>query len=345
MADDETAETHGEEEQEQESAPAEEPQQESAPAEERPPPVDEFAQERQAAAGSDEAKRAMEDRQRAKEERQKDEMQEYEESRRDEREKEAAEITALREKRIQRAKERVEEEKKLAELRAHEEARRKAEEEERRRKKAEEELRKKDDRERMKREAEERLNKKGPNFVITKRSDAEKAGLDSVMSKEELQKSKEQLEEEKRAILSQRIQPLKLDGMDLAKLMEKAKELNEHMRRLVGDKYDLEQRFKRQQYDMIELAERARQMNKGKKKSGAVQVDESFDRLADKFTSAPPKIQLCSKYERHTDHRTYVQRKDLFEDLAKDEPLPEIQHVGGGEGGEEGAQEAAEEAE
>lgn len=301
MADDETAETHGEEE----------------------------------AAASDEAKRAMEERQRAKQERQKEEMQEYEESRREEREKEAAEIAALREKRVQRAKEREEEEKKLAELRAQEEARRKADDEERRRKKAEEEQRKKEDRERKKREAEERLKKKGPNFVITKRSDAEKAGLDSVMSKEELQKSKEQLEEEKRAILSQRIQPLKLEGMDQAKLMEKAKELYEHMRRLVGDKYDLEQRFKRQQYDMIELAERARQMNKGKKKSGAVQVDESFDRLADKFTGAPPKIQLCSKYERHTDHRTYVQRKDLFEELAKDPPPPEIKRVGGEAGGAE----------
>ena len=70
------------------------------------------------------------------------------------------------------------------------------------------------------------------------------------MSKEEMQKSKEQLEEEKRAILAQRIQPLTIEGMDTSKLAEKAKELYEHMRRLVGDKYDLEQRFKRQQYDV-----------------------------------------------------------------------------------------------
>lgn len=49
--------------------------------------------------------------------------------------------------------------------------------EERRRKKAEEEARKKEARERKKREAEERLSKKGPNFIITKRSDAEKAGV------------------------------------------------------------------------------------------------------------------------------------------------------------------------
>ncbi|XP_076471708.1 uncharacterized protein LOC143301364 isoform X2 [Babylonia areolata] len=316
--------------------PAEEEQQpeQDSGAAEAPPPREPEPSVPETPVDADEAKRAMEERQRQKAEKQKEEMAEYEESRREEREKEASEIAALREKRIQRAKEREEEDRKMAELRAQEEARRKAEEEERRRKKAEEEQKKKEDRERKKREAEERLSKKGPNFVITKRADGEK-GLDSVMSKEELQKSKEQLEEEKQAILAQRIQPLNIDGMDGTKLLEKARELYEHMRRLVGDKYDLEQRFKRQQYDMIELAERARQMNKGKKKS-TVQVDESFDRLADKFTGAPPKIQLCSKYERHTDHRTYVQRKDLFEELAKEPPAPEIQHVGGGEqeGGE-----------
>ncbi|XP_025086360.1 troponin T, skeletal muscle-like isoform X5 [Pomacea canaliculata] len=295
----------------------------------------------------EEAKRAMEEAKQARLEKQRQELAEYEEMRRAEREKEYAEIAALKEKRVQRAKEREEEEKKWAVLRSQEEARRKADDEERRRKKQEEEKRNKEDRDRKKREAEERLNKpKGPNFVITKRSDAEK--LDSVMSKEELQKSKEQLEEEKRAILSQRIQPLTLEGMDASKLLEKARELQEHIRRLEGDKYDLEQRYKRQQYDMIELAERARQMNKGKGKRGvsAVQVDESFDRLADKFTGAPPKIQLCSKYERHTDHRTYVERKVLFEDLAKEPPPPEIQHVRPvSEGGEQEEAAVAAEAE
>lgn len=331
MADEETVETPQEEE--GESAASSKPVQEEIPSD------------------PEEAKRAMEEAKQARLEKQRQELAEYEEMRRAEREKEYAEIAALKEKRVQRAKEREEEEKKWAVLRSQEEARRKADDEERRRKKQEEEKRNKEDRDRKKREAEERLNKpKGPNFVITKRSDAEKVhgGLDSVMSKEELQKSKEQLEEEKRAILSQRIQPLTLEGMDASKLLEKARELQEHIRRLEGDKYDLEQRYKRQQYDMIELAERARQMNKGKGKRGvsAVQVDESFDRLADKFTGAPPKIQLCSKYERHTDHRTYVERKVLFEDLAKEPPPPEIQHVRPvSEGGEQEEAAVAAEAE
>jgi len=348
MADEEHEVPTGGEEQATEEAPAAEEAAE-APAEETPAepepepepvPIENVMNTYEAPkTDSDEAKRIMEERMAAKAAKQAEEMAEYEESRREEREKEAAEIQALKEKRIQRAKEREEEEKKLAVLRAEEEKRRKAEEEERRRKKAEEEQKKKEERERKKREAEERLSKKGPNFVITKRSDAEKADLDSVMSKEELQKSKEQLEEEKRIILAQRIQPLNIEGMDSAKLQEKAKELYDHMRRLVGDKYDLEQRFKRQQYDMIELAERARQMNKGKKKGAAVQVDESFDRLADKHTSAPPKIQLCSKYERHTDHRTYTDRMSHFEELAKEPPAPVLNRVGGGDEGGEGEEE------
>merc|ERR1719178_585329 len=247
------------------------------------------------------------------------------------------EIEALRAKRVQRQKEREEEEKRLVELRAQEEVKRKAEEAERKKLKEEEEAKAKEEREQKRKEAEERMKPKGRNFKVSKKSESEKAEimLDSVMSKEELQKSKEQLEEEKQAILAQRIQPCVTEGLAADKLIEKAKELQEHIRRLEGDKYDLEQRYKRQQYDMIELAERSRQMNKGKGRGTGVQVDESFDRLADKFTSAPPKILLCSKYERHTDHRSYGDRIVHFEELAKDPPPPVLQRVGGGGGGEE----------
>jgi len=294
----------------------------------------EAAQEEAPRPRSNEARKAMEEAQRIRSEKAAQDLAEYEESRKVAREQENSEIQALREKRLQRQKEREEEEKRLAELRAAEEVKRKAEEEERKAKKAEAEAKAKEERDKKKKEAEDRLKPKGRNFKISKKSDSEKtdasARLDSIMSKEELQKSKEQLEEEKQAILAQRIQALVIDGLSGDKLIEKAKELNDHIRRLEGDRYDLEQRFKRQQYDMIELAERARQMNKGKGKRAAVQVDESYDRNSDKFTSAPPKIQLCSKYERHTDHRSYKERMDLFEELAKEPPAPEITHVGGG---------------
>jgi len=289
-----------------------------------------------------EAKRAMEEAAQRKAEKVAQEIAEFEEQRKHEREKEQEEIRQLREKREQRKREREEEEKRLTGMRAQEEARRKSEEEERRRKKLEEEAKRKEERERKRREQEERIkNMRKPNFVITKKSgdnavdEKEKADV----SKEEVQKSKEQLEEEKRAILAQRIKPLPdLNGCDTGKLTEQAKELHKEIHRLMSEKYDLEQKFKRQQYDMIELAERARQMSKGKSRRGvsSAQVDESFDRLADKFAGAPPKIQLCSKYERHTDHRTYGQRLVLFEELSKPLESPKVgrKHGGEEEGGE-----------
>jgi len=301
------------------------------------------ARKAERAQAASEARLAMEEAQKARLAKQMEELAEYQESRKEAKAKEDEEIQALRDKRIQRQKEREEEEKRQAEYRAAEEVRRKAEEATKQEAKREAEAKLKEELEEKRKLAEERMKPKGRSFKITKKSDSEK--LDSVMSKEEMQKSKEQLEEEKQAILSQRIQPLVIEGLAADKLVEKAKELNDQIRRLEGDKYDLEQRFKRQQYDMIELAERARQMNKGKGKRSTVQVDESFDRLADKFTSAPPKIQLCSKYERHTDHRSYGERMTLFEELSKEKPAPKINRVGDKQAEEEPAAEEAGEGE
>lgn len=67
-------------------------------------------------------------------------------------------------------------------------------------------------------------------------------------------KSREQLEAEKRAILAQRIQPLDISGFDSSKLADKAKELHGLIYRLESEKYDLEKRFKEQQYDVSVLS-------------------------------------------------------------------------------------------
>nr|XP_022334886.1 troponin T, skeletal muscle-like isoform X2 [Crassostrea virginica]XP_022335984.1 troponin T, skeletal muscle-like isoform X2 [Crassostrea virginica] len=306
-----------------------------------PPEVTPTEQNDQASQ-ENEAQRAMEEAARRKAEKVAQEIAEFEEQRKEEREKEQQEIQALREKREQRKREREEEDRRLAEMRAQEEARRKSEEEEKRKKKMEEEQQRKEERERKRKEQEERIkNMSKPNFVITKHSDGEHQGEESEQG--EVQKSKEQLEAEKRSFLSQRIKPLPdLSGLDVEKLSEQAKELHKEIYRLMNEKYDIEEKFKRQQYDMIELAERARQMSKGKGRKGlsSAQVDESFDRLADKFAGAPPKIQLCSKYERHTDHRSYGQRLELFEELSKPiEPfsIPKKGEDGEEEGGEEEA--------
>ncbi|VDN11913.1 unnamed protein product, partial [Dibothriocephalus latus] len=229
-------------------------------------------------------------------ERAEEEWKEYEEMRRAEREKEDEEIRELRERRERRRKEREEEEKRLAEQRAVEEQKKRAEDEERLRKKREEEQRKREERERKRAEFEEKSKQATRrNFVINKKS----GSVETEVKKEEVTKSKEQLEAERKAILEQRIQPLQIDGLKGDALRAKAKELNELIMRLEGDKYDLEQRFTRQSYDMQELAERARQMNKG-------------DPLAAKISGIPPKVAMYSEYERVKDHRTFGERKTVF---------------------------------
>lgn len=63
-------------------------------------------------------------------------------------------------------------------------------------------------------------------------------------------KTKEQLEEEKKISLSIRIKPLVMDGLSEDKLKVKAQELWECIVKLETEKYDLEERQKRQDYDV-----------------------------------------------------------------------------------------------
>ena len=69
-------------------------------------------------------------------------------------------------------------------------------------------------------------------------------------ARKEMSKTKEQLEEEKKISLSIRIKPLDVDAMDSDEVMGKAKELWDTIVRLETEKYDLEERQKRQDYDV-----------------------------------------------------------------------------------------------
>lgn len=66
----------------------------------------------------------------------------------------------------------------------------------------------------------------------------------------ERNKTKEQLEEEKKISLSIRIKPLEIDNLSIEKLRSKATELWEAIVKLETEKYDLEERQKRQDYDV-----------------------------------------------------------------------------------------------
>lgn len=221
------------------------------------------------------------------------------------------EIAELRLKSERRKAERQAEESRMQQQRAEEEARRKAEEEERRRKKEEEEAKRRELRASKMAEFEKWKNPPKPNFVITKRDRGEEL-TGGAQEGGEPKKSAEQLEAEKKAILAQRIQPLpNIAGMDMASLISKASELHNTIFKLESDKYDLEQRFKKGQVDMVELAERARQMSKGGKGKGIRADTDSVDKMQERF-GAPPKISLCSKYERRKDKRSYDERYECF---------------------------------
>lgn len=68
--------------------------------------------------------------------------------------------------------------------------------------------------------------------------------------KEEVTKSKEQLEAEKRSIIEQRVPPLNIASLNMEQLKARAKELHDLLFRIEGECYDLGQRFKRQSYDV-----------------------------------------------------------------------------------------------
>ncbi|XP_013408750.1 troponin T isoform X8 [Lingula anatina] len=259
-----------------------------------------------------EAEKLIEETRRKREEEDLRCLAETEELNRLEMQKCEADLRELRERQERRKQERAEEEKRLAEKKKAEERKRREEEEERRRIKREEMERRRQAEEKRKMEAEEMVNK--PNFIVNRRSTSENHDESDdmgnvVRAKEDMSKSKEQLEEEKRAILKQRIEPLSIESLNIEQLIAKAKEIHQKIYNLESEKYDLEERFKRQQYDMMELAERARQMNKGKKK-GAVQTEH--DKLADKYSGIPPKVPLASKYEKNLDRRSFADKLKMF---------------------------------
>ncbi len=73
----------------------------------------------------------------------------------------------------------------------------------------------------------------------------------NVMSaRSEMGKTKEQLAEDKRIAMSFRVKPLDLDGLAIEDLRKKASQMWDMIVQLESDKYDLEERQKRQDYDV-----------------------------------------------------------------------------------------------
>jgi len=233
-------------------------------------------------------------------------------------EKLEAEILELRDRTIKRKAEREEEEKRLRKERDEEEKRRIEEEKDRKRKKEEEELERKQKRAEKMAEFEKMKNPTTPNFVISKKKAVEEKpvegeGDENTAAKEKI--SREQATAEKAAILANRLKTYDLSETDASKLTDMAKAIHKDIVRGEGEKYDLEKRFKEQQIDMQELAEKARSMNKVGKAGTLKRIQlapDEVDKIQERFAGAPAKIEMYSKFERQQDKRIFGEKANVF---------------------------------
>jgi len=327
-------EREGEEEGEEEEAEAEEaPSQseaveesvqeevEEAPKEEekpkpKPPPRQ---IEESGGATKTEAELAMLAQKRKHEEEEEAKLAHYEEQRRIQREKEEEELRLLKEKQERRKREREEEDRIMAERKQAEEERRR-QEDEARKEKAEADRQKKEEEKRKRQQLMAGLQASGgPNFEIMKKDkQAEKFDKfgNIVKAKAEMGLTKEQQDEQKKRALADLVKPIDTAGLDVAGLRTKIKDLHARITRLEGQKYDMEKRRDRQEYDLKELNERQRQISRNKAMKKGLNPDEVAN------SPHPPKVPVASKYDRQIDRRSYHDRYTLFEAPPKPKKPP-----------------------
>merc|ERR1712130_714244 len=215
---------------------------------------------------------------------------------RKQRAKEEEELKKLKEQQARRKEIRAEQEVRLAKQKRAEEAEKKAKEAEEKRKRLEEAEKK---RQAMVTAQKEKQEARG--MVVEHKMPPVNTG-----GHKEVTKTKAQLEEEKKVCLSLRIKPLDLEGLETEQLKSKANELWETVIRLETEKYDLEERGKRQGHDLKVLNERQIQRLRLK----AVRMGLHAEALTGKY---PPKIKTASKFERSTDYKSYEDKQRLFD--------------------------------
>uniref|UniRef100_A0A8C3GIF3 Troponin T2, cardiac type n=1 Tax=Cairina moschata TaxID=8855 RepID=A0A8C3GIF3_CAIMO len=147
------------------------------------------------------------------------------------RKKEEEELISLKDRIEQRRAERAEQQRIRSER-----------EKERQARMAEERARKEEEEARKKAEEEARKKKAFSNMLH----------FGGYMQKSEKKGGKKQTErEKKKKILSERRKPLNIDHLSEDKLRDKAKELWQTIRDLEAEKFDLQEKFKRQKYEVI----------------------------------------------------------------------------------------------
>ncbi|XP_010081138.1 PREDICTED: troponin T, cardiac muscle isoform X4 [Pterocles gutturalis] len=165
------------------------------------------------------------------------------------RKKEEEELISLKDRIEQRRAERAEQQRIRSER-----------EKERQARMAEERARKEEEEARKRAEEEARKKKAFSNMLH----------FGGYMQKSEKKGGKRQTErEKKKKILSERRKPLNIDHLSEDKLREKAKELWQTIRDLEAEKFDLQEKFKRQKYEINVLRNRVSDHQKVKGSKGA----------------------------------------------------------------------------
>jgi troponin T len=256
-------------------------------------------------------------------------MQDYEERRKRELESVETELIELKQRQAERKAQREIDEAEFAERRRQDEERRRGEEEARKARIEAEKLRREE--EKLKRqmmmagsfaglgaEAGE-----GKNFVVGPKSGTRGELDGSVASKKPRGLSKEQHEEAKRNYMSIVNRPIDVSNMLPNDIKAKIKSLHARIVKIESEKYDLEKRQSRQEYDLKELGERQKQVARKKaEKMGIAEGNEEESGVH------PPKINVASKFDRQTDRRGYGDRRELFEKPFV-KPAPSIVHGSG----------------
>ncbi|KAH7732072.1 troponin T [Aphelenchoides avenae] len=262
-----------------------------------------------------EAEKAMLAAKKRHEEEEAAKLVDYEQRRVEERQRIEQELVELKQKQQERRLEREAEEREFAEHRRQAEERRRAEEEARKAK-IEDDKRRRDE---EKRKRQEMMAGSfvgglaaagGPNYTVTKGKGGEEIpGVVSEGSSSRRKgRSAEEIAEAKRNYIASINRPADVSSMLPADIKAKIKQLHTRILKLEGEKYDLEKRHERQEYDLKELAARESQQARKKAAERGVDVEE-----VDVSGKHPPKISVASKFDRQVDRRGYGDKRELFE--------------------------------
>ncbi|KAI6240083.1 Tnt-2 [Aphelenchoides fujianensis] len=210
------------------------------------------------------------------------------------------------EQELEELKRRQQERKAQREVEEREFAERRRQDDERRRQQEEERKAKIEEQKRLKEEEKIRRQQIMAGGFVT-----------STVGNKRKERTAEQQAEAKRNYLAS-IQKPDISNLLPNDLKAKIKQLHAKILRLEGEKFDLEQRAARQEYDLKELSERESQTARKKAIERGVEVEETAG------VTRPPKIQVASKHDRQRDSRSFGDRKNVF--LPMEPPAPKIVH-------------------